>query len=393
MSLNPFKPVKDWVTTGNSGGIVSVRRGGECRSMIIAVDGYKYVGKEANGTIVPVDSRPDDHDVSQAPMPIFGNIWGWYWVSMFKPIVVHTFPLEFEELRSGAQGPATSDDEENVVYRGADFRLVHIKTEISVLYWRHTYPFPIMEAETKDGFPVNLVVNVTLQVVNPYPVMYIWEGADIRGINNAVRSAVITFVRDYDYKSEGQSYYVTNKEGKRRKKKRPPLIGIDKRMYVPNAEEGAQDSDDYDLTDFAKSIESLNHGTIRDPEGNITEGGITALYGRKIVRVELVEIQLGEKHQDIEKATYAKEVASLEADAQKEVGRGEGERILEREKRRAEGLQLVMQSIADQRGGAEVAVSENLRDAIQGTKVRTLFLGNQQGPVPSIPVTPAPTDN
>lgn len=248
------------------------------------------------------------------------NFLGVYLVSLLYPLKeIHVYHFEWDKLRKGE--PSKNEK---------DYVIEHRSEFVNSLYFLYSYPIVAEGVDLKGNFKINILVNITLRVVNPLLPVFVFKGKWLPLVSASVKGAIADFARG---------------------KTLDDFRGLDK--------EGEDNS-------FSTEIKRVNDSSTSMP-------GIIETFGMAVHRVDYTSYELVDASPEEAAAATAVEIARLNADADTEKARG----IKAIGNARAEALGSRLTTAKATEGGMAVLQQEVFADGLAKFTGSTLSLGDK----------------
>lgn len=343
------------------GTIEFVVSGEDLSHIMINVDNHvlirnKFSGEWAIKPLVPDPSRletqfvnGDEEYVSWWPISYLQQKWGLYWVSAFYPWKkILWFMITRERLVSRTAVSADASARDRVE--------ISEPALVSNLRFRFPRPFWITNVETKDRFESQILLQVILEVVNPYTAVIVLKGKFFPIIEAAISSTVIDYLA-----TQTLAGFFSHPKGQN-----SPL---------------------------ATAIKTANYGSSQDSTATKSEGLIKST-GIRIVDVFIEEI-ISDEDDLVRKALKAKEINTLEGMASIEkstldvmVAKQEKLASEERAIGNTAHERELMKIYAEHRGAAELVNKQKISENLGKGNLRVL--AGQNTPILINPEEPTP---
>lgn len=314
-----------------TGEMKMIDRGESFCEMLINVPGKTY--DPVNDVII--DGKPK--------LRWFTERFGIMWVGiLFRR--VHVYDFEYDELE------ATTDPMTKQVRYTMAHRAYKGENAVDSAYWKSVYAILSNDIKIIGNFQLQILMNVTLEIVKPLYLIYILKGNWMPFAVSAISGLDETYSKE---KNLEQFRAAVNDE-----KTSGSLAKF--------------------LTTNGVDVRSILAGAV------------------KIVHAEFVAYDLSGSSGEILKASTAIEVAKLEAQATIEEGKGEAGKILAigtaeadviKLKGKAEGEAITAEfaAVGTNPNGASMYSALKMSEAIQGAQTKVVTFGGQ-GPLISVPI-------
>lgn len=312
-----------------TGEIKFVVRGEGLERVLENIDGFHH--NEATGEIV------EDHPGFHRHNTFLEEWLGIYWVSILYPIKrIHRYPFEWPKLLIG--GHPHDSSKGGVVKIGGEgnYAIQHRDESVDSLYFRYTYPVYSEEVELKDNFKVDILLNVTFQIVFPAIPIFILKGKWLAPAMAAINGALADLVREYDL------------EGFRHIEKQAAGNPLETEVFKVNGEQ------------------------VRDGEYG---PGIIKSFGVKVHKVDFIKYDLSEKYREVVEASTAEKVAELKARAAIKTAEGAARTIELEQGAEAAMLRRLLEAASTHPMGGEVLVEQIKTKGLAAFQGQVLSLG------------------
>ena len=244
-----------------SGEVKFIEEGGACLKVLPNLQGTGWYYEE------DIDKIVAKKDASKSSFASRLSFLGVYWVSILYPMrKIHPYHFEWDKLRKGDSS------------KGEESHYVESKSEyVNSIYLFYAYPIFTEEVELQGNVKINVMLLVTLRLVNPKLPVFVFKGKWFALATAPIKGALI------DYASK---------------------LTLDEFREKPKQGVG---------TELSQAIMSINE--VADEEHGISR------FGFAVDQVDFISFDLvGSK--EVEEAATATEVARLEADADTQRARG-----------------------------------------------------------------------
>ena len=315
-------------STIETGEIKFVVTGEGVKRVLENIEGWHY--NESTGEIV------EDSRTYHRPETFLQEWLGIYWVSILYPKTeIHRYDFEWPKLLMGGHPREKIIGTLVKVGGEGDYAIEHRDENIDSLYFRYPYPVFAEEVELKGNVKIDILINVTFQVVFPKIPIFILKGKWLASATAAVNGALADLVRTYD------------------------LDGF------RNLEKQAAGNQ------LSQTIMEVNGDRIGDGKYS---PGIIQSFGVKVYKVDFIKYDLNEKYRDVIDAATAAQVAEGHANARRNEAKGEADAIASIQGAEADALQKLLAAASTHPLGGQVLIEQ----------VRTKGLGDFKGSVLSL---------
>lgn len=320
-----------------SGEIKAVVKGESVDAIFANIDGWHYdIG---TGKIIPNAEGYEDN------LGFLPKTFGIYWVSILYPLKqVHYYKFEWSKLLMPGH-PVEKEDLARVEKLGGagEYYLEHRDEWVNSLYWRATYPIVVEGVEILGNFKVDVVLNITFQVVYPRIPIFVFKGKWLAQVTAPVKGSVNDYGRGKDY----DQFRAEKKQGEN--------------------------------SGLAREIKKINFAIKRAGKPDLP--GIEDTFGVIVYKVDFVKFDLSAKSQAAANATEAVEIARLNANARTEYARGEAALIDATGKADTRVLYRLLKVAKKHPFGAHVLMEQTRTKGLAAFRGGVLSLGGQGTPV------------
>lgn len=298
------------------------------------IEGWHY--HEATGEIIEDDPAVGYHRAKS----LLEGWLGIYWVSILYPIKkIHLYQFEWPKLLMGGHPQDASKGKIVPVGGDSDYSIEHRDEPIDSLYFRYAYPVFSETVELADNFTVDILVNITFQVVFPKTPVFVFKGKWLAPATAAVRGAIADFSNNWNLEK---------------------FRDLDKQL--PDNE-------------FSRAIMKING----DPAAAGGYGpGIIKSFGVMVHKVDFIKYDLSEKHQQVIDASTAEKVAELNANAARKTAGGVADAIRSVQGAEAEMLTARLAAASTHALGGEVLIEQLRKEGLIGFRGSVLSLGESR---------------
>lgn len=294
-----------------------------------------------NVTNKKIEHNPKSYNEYREQMPWITRQWGIYWVSIFYPLIkIHEYEFEWPKLRiagdtEGGNLPENVQRLQKEDEPGKYYYIEHRREIVNSMYFRYAYPILVNEVELEGNFKIDVLVNITIEAVDPVTAIFLLKGKWLPPVIAAIKGAVADYGRDLD---------------------------LDEFRAAPKA------GDD---SDFSKKIKMVNEEVPTLAE----RMGIQKAFGVKVAKVDYISFDLSKGFKEVEEASTKIKIAQLTKQAVVTESEGKATAIENVGTAQAGAIKARLEAARAHPLGGHVLIQELKTEGLKEFKGNVLSLG------------------